>query len=68
GLLLYTDGLIEDRHRDLSDGLATLAAAIRRRTPVTAQQICDAAEGVLGEAPGRADDVCLLAVRLRDRA
>ncbi|HZC41764.1 MAG TPA: SpoIIE family protein phosphatase, partial [Streptosporangiaceae bacterium] len=47
GLLLYTDGLIEDRHRDLSDGLATLAAAIRRRTPVTAQQICDAAEGVL---------------------
>jgi PAS domain S-box-containing protein len=63
GLLLYTDGLIEDRHRDISAGLGLLASALRRSAARTAEQMCDAAEqAMLGSEP-RVDDVCLLAIR-----
>jgi serine phosphatase RsbU (regulator of sigma subunit) len=63
GLLLYTDGLIEDRRRDISAGLSALAHALRQSAARTAEQICLAAQqAMLGTAP-RADDVCLLAVR-----
>lgn len=69
GLLLYTDGLIEDRCRDISDGLDTLAGTLRQAGTGTAQELCAAAEGVLAGMPSRADDVCLLALRrLPDRA
>lgn len=64
GLLLYTDGLIEDRHRDLSVGLGTLASALRLSPARTAEQICTTAQqALLGTAP-RADDVCLIAIRI----
>jgi len=63
GLLLYTDGLIEDRRRDISTGLGALAGALRQSAAGTAEQMCTAAQqAMLGTAP-RADDVCLLAVR-----
>jgi PAS domain S-box-containing protein len=63
GLLLYTDGLIEDRRRDISAGLGALAGALRQSAAGTADQMCTAAQqAMLGTAP-RADDVCLLAVR-----
>lgn len=65
GLLLYTDGLIEDRRRDISAGLGALAGALRQSAARTAEQMCMAAQqALLGTAP-RADDVCLLAVRIR---
>lgn len=65
GLLLYTDGLIEDRRRDLSAGLRRLAGALSRSEPRTAEQMCTIAErAMLGPAP-RADDICLLAARTR---
>ena len=65
-LLFYTDGLIEDRHRDLSDGLARLASAMRLAGDRTAEQTCAAVQAAMvGTAP-RADDLCLLAVRLAD--
>jgi PAS domain S-box-containing protein len=64
GLLLYTDGLIEDRRRDISAGLGALASALRQSAARTAEQICTAVQqAMLGTAP-RADDVCLLAIRI----
>jgi serine phosphatase RsbU (regulator of sigma subunit) len=64
GLLFYTDGLIENRCRDIDEGLSALAAALKQPGARTADQICDAAESVLQGESSRPDDVCLLAVRL----
>jgi PAS domain S-box-containing protein len=66
GLLLYTDGLIEDRRRDIDEGLSALATAVRRSGARAADQIRAAAESLLHGQPSRADDVCLLAARLPD--
>jgi PAS domain S-box-containing protein len=62
-LLLYTDGLIEARHRDISEGFATLASAMRGAGATTAEQACATVQGALLGSTERADDVCLLAVR-----
>ena len=64
GLLLYTDGLIEEARRDIDEGLSALAAAVGRTGVRTAGQICAAAESLLHGEPSRADDVCLLAALL----
>jgi PAS domain S-box-containing protein len=63
-LLCYTDGLIEDRHRDITVGLARLAGTLQRAAPLTAEQMCATAQASLLYAAERADDVCLLAARL----
>lgn len=64
-LLLYTDGLIEDRQRDIADGLAALAAALAQSPGRSAEEACRSAqESMLGSAP-RADDVCILAIGLQ---
>jgi PAS domain S-box-containing protein len=63
-LLFYTDGLIEDRHRDLGEGLALLAGAMRHGAARSAEQTCAAVQAAMvGTAP-RADDLCMLAARL----
>jgi len=68
-LLFYTDGLIEDRRRDISDGLSALSGVMSSLTgggpvPLSAERTCAAVQAaLLGDTP-RADDVCLLAVRL----
>ncbi|MEV5873671.1 SpoIIE family protein phosphatase [Streptomyces sp. NPDC052101] len=63
-LVLYTDGLVEDRDRDLDTGLeqlrATLAAAVDR----TPEETCaDLLGALLPARPG--DDVALLVARTR---
>jgi PAS domain S-box-containing protein len=63
-LLLYTDGLIEDRRRDITDGLADLAATLRNSRPRTAGQTCAMVPAVLLGTGQRHDDVCLLTARL----
>ncbi len=63
-VLFYTDGLIEDRHRDITDGLDALAVAMRSSAAVSAEQTCVAAQAMLPGSVPRADDVCLLAARL----
>jgi PAS domain S-box-containing protein len=63
-LLLYTDGLIEDRGRDITAGFTVLSAALQKSSGQTAEDACRAAQAsMLGSAP-RADDVCILAVSL----
>jgi PAS domain S-box-containing protein len=64
GLLFYTDGLIEDRRRDIDEGSGALAAAIKRSGARHADQIRAAAESLMHGEPSRADDVCLLAAWL----
>jgi PAS domain S-box-containing protein len=63
GLLLYSDGLVEDRRRSLEEGLDTLAYVFTGRRLDSAEGMCAAAQAALLEGPSRADDVCLLALR-----
>ncbi|WP_073948208.1 SpoIIE family protein phosphatase, partial [Streptomyces kebangsaanensis] len=62
-LVLYTDGLIEDRHRDLDTGLATLRTALTHpdRTP---EQTCQDILAALPPDHAR-DDIALLVARTR---
>ncbi|MEW1955408.1 SpoIIE family protein phosphatase [Terrabacter sp. NPDC080008] len=64
GLLLYSDGLIESRGRSLDEGLTALTDALAEAATGTADELCAVAERGLLDAPERADDVCMLAVRL----
>jgi PAS domain S-box-containing protein len=59
-LLCYTDGLIEDRRHDISEGLAALAKALQHCGPGSAEQTCAAVQAAL-VGPARHDDICLLA-------
>ena len=63
-LLRYTDGLIEDRHRDVCDGLTILAQTLQRSPPSSAAQTCAAVHAALLGTARRHDDVCLLTARL----
>jgi PAS domain S-box-containing protein len=66
-LLLYTDGLIEHRYRDIADGLTALAVAFRQCSGQPAEQVCQSVQtALLGSTP-RVDDVCILAVKLPGR-
>lgn len=62
-VLFYTDGLVEDRHRDLDEGTDRLVRAARTAPSLDAEPLLD---HVLATVPGddRADDVAVLAVRL----
>lgn len=63
-LLLFSDGLVEDRSRSLDEGLDALASVFSKGEVATAEEACALAQGVLVEGSARADDVCLLAVRV----
>lgn len=65
-VLLYTDGLIEDRDRDIDTGLAQLRATMAERVPSSAAQMCSTALASLLGAGHRSDDICLLALRMPD--
>lgn len=64
-LLLYSDGLVEDRSRPIDEGLTALADAFAEGSPGGAEEICVRAQATLSDRAARADDVCLLAVCLR---
>ncbi len=69
-LLLYSDGLVERRDRDLDDGLSALrdaATALSTGRLLPLDQLLDALVTRL-VGPDRADDVTLLAVRMDPRA
>jgi len=65
-LLLYTDGLIEDRRRDIAEGFGGLARVMRRSLAQTAEQTCQFVQTSMLGSGARADDVCILAVRVQD--
>lgn len=79
-LLLYSDGLIENRSQSLDEGLSALvsamtditaagasdapAGAVSGASAAAADDLCRIAEQELLDESTRADDVCMLAVRL----
>ncbi|MFI1762715.1 SpoIIE family protein phosphatase [Streptomyces sp. NPDC020800] len=63
-LVLYTDGLVEDRDRDIDSGLAQLRAALAGSAGRTPEETCtDILRTVLPDRPS--DDVALLVARTR---
>jgi PAS domain S-box-containing protein len=66
-LLLYTDGLIEDRRRDITEGFSALARAIRGSRTQTAEHVCQCAQTAMLGSGTRADDVCILAIHRPDQ-
>jgi serine phosphatase RsbU (regulator of sigma subunit) len=66
-LLLYTDGLIEDRRRDITVGFSNLAQAMRGSRAQTAERTCQLAQSAMLGSGTRADDVCILAIHRRDQ-
>ncbi|MEU9450149.1 SpoIIE family protein phosphatase [Streptomyces sp. NPDC048277] len=62
-LVLYTDGLVEDRRRDIDEGLDLLAGALESAADATPDETCAA---VLERLPARPDDdVALIVARTR---
>jgi PAS domain S-box-containing protein len=61
-LLLYTDGLVEHRGRDLDEGTAALRAALADLGTAPLDELCDTLLARLVPT-ARGDDVALLAVR-----
>jgi PAS domain S-box-containing protein len=66
-LLLYTDGLIEDRQRDIAEGFSDLAWAMRRCLTQTAERTCQFVQAAMLGSGTRADDVCILVIRIQDQ-
>ena len=62
-VVVYTDGLVEQRDRPLGDGLDRLLDIARRLGPDAPDALCDSflLEAITGRA--RTDDVCVLAAR-----
>jgi GAF domain-containing protein len=63
-LLLYTDGLVEDRGLPVDHGLATLRDAAGSAT--TPEELCQVALAALGRDTQHDDDTAVLAVALDD--
>ncbi|MGW3169452.1 SpoIIE family protein phosphatase [Streptomyces sp. NPDC001153] len=62
-LVLYTDGLVEDRERDIDTGLALLSGALHSTPGGSPEETCRA---VLDRLPARPDDdVALIVARTR---
>ncbi|MFE5402453.1 SpoIIE family protein phosphatase [Streptomyces sp. NPDC056580] len=62
-LVLYTDGLVEDRDRDIDVGLELLRDALRRTPGASPEETC---RTVLDHLPARpSDDVALIVARTR---
>ncbi|GHB76353.1 histidine kinase [Streptomyces viridiviolaceus] len=63
-LVLYTDGLVEDRHRDIDTGLDLLRTALVGAADRTPEETCQAVvDAMLPARPS--DDVALLVARTR---
>ncbi|HET7327951.1 MAG TPA: SpoIIE family protein phosphatase [Nocardioidaceae bacterium] len=67
-LLLYTDGLIENRDEHLDEGIARLSAHLAERGDLPLEDLCDEIVRHMLPDDGGEDDVALLAVRPRVEA
>jgi PAS domain S-box-containing protein len=66
-VLLYTDGLVERRDRDIDTGTEELVAVLRECAGLPLEELCDRVLERLF-LPDAEDDVAVLAVRLTPRA
>jgi serine phosphatase RsbU (regulator of sigma subunit) len=62
-LLLYTDGLVEGRHRPVSQGLERLVATAEKLRAVPLDQFCDSVIAEMSDAQ-TSDDIALIALRV----
>ena len=62
-LLMYTDGLVEDRDVPVAAGLERLAAALLGRLPSSAEEACVGALRAMGRDTSHDDDTAVLALR-----
>lgn len=62
-LLLYTDGLVEDRSRSLGDGILDLQTVLKRTFGSSVEQLCDNVLDRMGVQEPE-DDVTVLACRI----
>ncbi|MER6413750.1 SpoIIE family protein phosphatase [Streptomyces humidus] len=63
-LVLYTDGLVEDRERDIDTGLELLRTALERGAGGSPEQICQGVlDGLLPPRPN--DDIALIVAHTR---
>jgi Stage II sporulation protein E (SpoIIE) len=60
---VYTDGLIEDHRRDISEGFRALARVMRRSRTQSAERTCQLVQSAMLGSGTRADDVCIPALR-----
>ncbi|GJF27755.1 histidine kinase [Kitasatospora sp. NE20-6] len=63
-LVLYTDGLVEDRHRDIDEGLEALRATLAAHPDESPEQTCDSVLAAMLPADP-ADDIALVVARTR---
>ncbi|MEU5400422.1 SpoIIE family protein phosphatase [Streptomyces sp. NPDC005963] len=63
-LVLYTDGLVEDRTRDIDVGLSMLCDTLRGHPERTPEEICEAVLDAMLPEPQR-DDIALLVGRTK---
>jgi serine phosphatase RsbU (regulator of sigma subunit) len=66
-VLLYTDGLVERRDRDIDDGTAELVRVVRECVGLPLGELCDQVLERLF-LPDAEDDVAVLAVRIAPEA
>jgi anti-sigma regulatory factor (Ser/Thr protein kinase) len=62
-LLMFTDGLVEDRDIPVGAGLDRLAAGFEGQLPPDAESACEAALRVMGRDASHDDDTAVLAMR-----
>jgi anti-sigma regulatory factor (Ser/Thr protein kinase) len=62
-LLMYTDGLVEDRDVPVAAGMERLAAAFAARLPASAEEACADALRAMGRDTSHDDDTAVLALR-----
>ncbi|MER7661625.1 SpoIIE family protein phosphatase [Streptomyces sp. NPDC096193] len=64
GLVLFTDGLVEHRDRDIDAGLHLLRSTLTEGGDRTPEEMCEAVVRAMVE-PDRTDDIALLVARTR---
>jgi anti-sigma regulatory factor (Ser/Thr protein kinase) len=62
-LLMFTDGLVEDRETPVGAGLDRLAAGFAGQVPPDAESACEAALRLMGRDTSHDDDTAVLAMR-----
>jgi PAS domain S-box-containing protein len=67
-LMLFTDGLVEEREVPVAAGLDRLAAAFDGVVPATAEEACELALRGMGRDSSHDDDTAVLALRVTDLA
>jgi PAS domain S-box-containing protein len=64
-LLMFTDGLVEDRDTPVGAGLERLADGFVGHVPADAESVCEAALRLMGRDASHDDDTAVLAMRAR---